>query len=69
MEDLRPCLFKVNKEKFTFRDKYPLCELAKRPDKEQFIDTIFFGVIISKNTDINKYKIKIKEELYKVWDA
>ena len=46
----------------------PLTEL-QRIKESRFLDSTIFGVILSKDANIERFKIRIRDELYKVWPS
>ena len=61
-------MFEVTRETFMNRER-PLTELYERKDKKShFVDTVFFGVILSKTCHFEKREAEIKKELHdKIW--
>ncbi len=58
--DLKPFLFKVDAETFLQKRGYEK-PLLKRSDKENFIDTIIFGIVISKKVNLESFKNHIRK--------
>ena len=55
VKDLKKFLFHVNKQTFE-NPNLKLTSLKTRPNKDEFLDTVIFGVIIPKTRNINKCK-------------
>ena len=46
----------------------PLKELQRIKKRNfHFLDSSIFGVILSKDANMERFKARIREELYKVW--
>ena len=46
----------------------PLTALQRIKERNvRFLDSSFFGVILSKDANMERFKARIREELYKVW--
>ena len=62
-------LFNVSKETFMNYDK-PLKELQQiKKRNSRFLDSSIFGVILSKDANMERFKARIRDELYKVWPS
>ena len=60
-------LFNVSKETFMNYDK-PLTELQQIKKRNfRFLDSSIFGVVLSKDASMERFKIRIRKELYKIW--